>query len=32
MIRGKVADVKDDVMSKHNVILVLRLTNCSVPK
>ena len=30
--RGKAADVKDDVMTKHNVILVLQLTSGFVPK
>ena len=28
--RGKAADVIDDVMSKHNIVLVLRLTSSFV--
>ena len=30
--RDKAADVKDDVMLKHNIILVLRITSGFVPK
>ena len=30
--RGKAADAKDDAMSKHNIVLVLRLTSGFVPK
>ena len=30
--RGKADDIKDDIISRHNVILVLQLTSDFVPK
>ena len=32
MKEGQAADIKDDVMSKHNIVLVLRVTSGFVPK